>query len=564
MDVPVYWSSISAQPKALNLLAGYNSGYAYGINNNGNIVGSCTKNNKSIPVYWDSISAQPKALSLRLGTTLYSDGSAYGLNNNGIIVGSFISGVKRIPVYWPSFSAQPQLLSTNNPAIECFNTNENGLKTHGITDNNFIVGSSICDSSPGGAVYWSTLTADPKLFPTSFAPNTFNVTNNGLDEYIINGMSNPTLTIKKGQTYTFNIDALGHPFWIKTDTSTGTGNAYNTGVTNNGTANGTITFVVSTDAPDTLYYNCQYHSSMAGTINVTHGNNLYQAYGVNNNGATVGNYLIEQGDAFLIKPVYWSSYTVVEQDLPYTNAFNQWFANGINNTNVIVGRSSNSGLGKSSPVYWSSLSATPQFLSSILGVFTSDDAVAIGINDNGVIVGYLTAITALSNICFPAGTPVRTDQGTVPINQLDPAKHTINRAPIQHITQTRTLDKYLISFPPGSIRPHLPSQHTVMTKDHQIEFNGCMVPAHRFLTYSKDIKKVTYTGETLYNVLLATPGKMIVNDLVCETLHPENIIAKLYTQTYTDEERTDLVMQLNESLTTRNLDMYKNTVKQLK
>ncbi len=461
MNVPVYWSSISAQPKALNLLAGYNRGFAQGINNNGNIVGSCDKNDNSIPVYWASISAQPKALSLRLGTTLYSAGIAYGLNNNGIIVGTFTSGLNIIPVYWPSFSAQPQLLSTNNPDIRCDNTSYIQISAKSITADNFIVGYYYCDGANNVGIYWSDLTTNPQLFP---------------------------------------------------------GN----------------TVIPSSSS---------------------------SANGINDLKLIVGN---REGDDTVSIPTYFLNPTSTVQDLPYTNAFDTWSANGINNTNVIVGSSYNSDLAKNSPVYWSSLSATPQFLSSILGVFTSDNAVAQGINDNGVIVGYLTAITALSNICFPAGTPVRTDQGTVPINQLDPAKHTINRAPIQHITQTRTLDKYLISFPPGSIRPHLPSQHTVMTKDHQIEFNGCMVPAQRFLTYSKDIKKVTYTGETLYNVLLATPGKMIVNDLVCETLHPENIIAKLYTQTYTDEERTDLVMQLNESLTTRNLDMYKNTVKQLK
>ena len=73
----------------------------------------------------------------------------------------------------------------------------------------------------------------------------------------------------EGQTYTFNISAIGHPFWIKTVNSTGTGNAYNDGVTNNGTDNGTITFIVPYTSPSTLYYNCQFHSSMEGTINVT-------------------------------------------------------------------------------------------------------------------------------------------------------------------------------------------------------------------------------------------------------------------------------------------------------
>ena len=97
---------------------------------------------------------------------------------------------------------------------------------------------------------------------------TFNVINSGSGAYIIDGYPNPTLSITEGQTYTFNITASGHPFWIKTVSSTGTGNQYNDGVTNNGTDNGTITFVVPYNAPSILYYNCQYHIAMAGTINV--------------------------------------------------------------------------------------------------------------------------------------------------------------------------------------------------------------------------------------------------------------------------------------------------------
>ncbi len=98
---------------------------------------------------------------------------------------------------------------------------------------------------------------------------TFNVTNNGSGNYLINGISNPTLSLTKGVKYTFNINATGHPFLIKTISGIGTSNQYNSGVTNNGTSNGVITFVVPHNAPSTLYYNCQFHISMAGQINVT-------------------------------------------------------------------------------------------------------------------------------------------------------------------------------------------------------------------------------------------------------------------------------------------------------
>jgi hypothetical protein len=96
----------------------------------------------------------------------------------------------------------------------------------------------------------------------------FQVTNAGSGAYNLNGLSNTTLTLVRGQTYFFTVNANGHPFWIKTTASTGTGDQYNTGITNNGTQLGGITFTVDAAAPNTLYYICQFHSPMQGIINI--------------------------------------------------------------------------------------------------------------------------------------------------------------------------------------------------------------------------------------------------------------------------------------------------------
>ena len=101
---------------------------------------------------------------------------------------------------------------------------------------------------------------------------TFSVTNSGSGAYVINGSSNPTLTVIRGLRYILDINASGHPFWIQTVSGGySSGNIYSTGVTNNGPAVGTIIFEVPFNAPNTLYYVCQFHSSMQGTINVTDG-----------------------------------------------------------------------------------------------------------------------------------------------------------------------------------------------------------------------------------------------------------------------------------------------------
>jgi hypothetical protein len=107
--------------------------------------------------------------------------------------------------------------------------------------------------------------------PLDIGITNYEVGNTSTTSYRLNGYANPEITVIRGQTYTFDVNASGHPFWIKTAATTGTGDAYNTGVTNNGDDVGTITWTVDIDAPNTLYYICQNHSAMGGTITVVDG-----------------------------------------------------------------------------------------------------------------------------------------------------------------------------------------------------------------------------------------------------------------------------------------------------
>ena len=100
--------------------------------------------------------------------------------------------------------------------------------------------------------------------------------------------NDPTLTLVRGKTYEFDVTAGGHPFWIKTIQGAGSSNQYNEGITNNGVSNGKLTFTVSDDAPSTLYYNCQFHGSMTGVINIVDNNNgnIISSTSSNNTGST--------------------------------------------------------------------------------------------------------------------------------------------------------------------------------------------------------------------------------------------------------------------------------------
>jgi len=81
--------------------------------------------------------------------------------------------------------------------------------------------------------------------------------------------NDPTLYLKRGEVYEFiNNSGGSHPFQIRVSNG---GAAYNNGVTNNGSASGTIRFEVPYNAPDTLYYQCTNHSAMGGDIIILSG-----------------------------------------------------------------------------------------------------------------------------------------------------------------------------------------------------------------------------------------------------------------------------------------------------
>ena len=80
--------------------------------------------------------------------------------------------------------------------------------------------------------------------------------------------NNVTVIVNVGDTLNFVVNASGHPFFIKTSATTGTGNQVSTpAATNNGTQSGTVSWTPNTAG--TYYYICQYHGSMVGTINVS-------------------------------------------------------------------------------------------------------------------------------------------------------------------------------------------------------------------------------------------------------------------------------------------------------
>ncbi len=154
----------------------------------------------------------------------------------------------------------------------------------------------------------------------------------------------------------------------------------------------------------------------------------------------------------------------------------------------------------------------------------------------------------LSDICFPSGTPITTDQGIIAIEKINPKIHTISNKKIIGIPKTKITNDFLVCIEKHALGNDLPSQKTLITKDHRIFYNGKMRRSVELIGLSENIYKVKYNGETLYNVLMEKHDTMLVNNLVCETLNPVNSVAKLYNkiQKCSPEEQERLINEYNE------------------
>jgi Hint domain len=207
--------------------------------------------------------------------------------------------------------------------------------------------------------------------------------------------------------------------------------------------------------------------------------------------------------------------------------------------------------------------------------FTNESAIKSAFNYSGSsandIVPYAYSVTndvsltyaAISNVCFQEKTLIKTDQGIVQIDKLDPEINTINNKKILAVTRTISLDKYLVCFEKDSLGKNYPKKSTVVTKQHKILYRGKLIEAENFIGHFVGVKKVKYTGEVLYNILMEKHELISVNNLVCETLHPQNIVAKLYSKFIGDKYRDSIIEMMNECILKNNYTAYKKIVNRL-
>lgn len=149
--------------------------------------------------------------------------------------------------------------------------------------------------------------------------------------------------------------------------------------------------------------------------------------------------------------------------------------------------------------------------------------------DGDVSITYTrTPLFNASNICFVEDTLIKVDQGIVPIQHIDVNRHTIKRKKIIAITRSISNDTHLVKFEKHSLFRNCPNNVTIMSQHHKIMWNDKLIYAANFLPKYEGVTRIPYKKEILYNILMEEYETVNVNNMVCETLHPTNPVAKLY------------------------------------
>ena len=163
--------------------------------------------------------------------------------------------------YYGGFDHELLFIDTNGNTRIAGNLNVSGISTLGTVK----VSSGIVTATSGVVTYYGDTSNAVDGRWTLGADGTSNYTFTGIG--FTETTSDPVLYLTRGRVYEFvNNSGGSHPFQIRVGNG---GAAYSNGVTNNGSASGTIRFEVPFSAPNTLYYQCTNHSGMGATIFVT-------------------------------------------------------------------------------------------------------------------------------------------------------------------------------------------------------------------------------------------------------------------------------------------------------
>lgn len=190
------------------------------------------------------------------------------------------------------------------------------------------------------------------------------------------------------------------------------------------------------------------------------------------------------------------------------------------------------------------------------GNYTDQDLTLLAVNSNGEVTDIDGTINSFT--CFAAGSIVETDQGNIKIENINKNNHTINGNKIIAITKTKLIGKEIVTIEKDALAENIPLQKTFVSPTHMILYNNDMKQA-KWIAENNNINGAyfsPYNNETLYNILMEEYGLMKVNNMITETLHPNNLIAKIYTQ-YNICERNEIINKFNKSINKKGYEITK-------
>jgi len=179
------------------------------------------------------------------------------------------------------------------------------------------------------------------------------------------------------------------------------------------------------------------------------------------------------------------------------------------------------------------------------GPYTSSDLTLTAVDSRGEITDPDGDVIAFT--CFAAGSIVETDQGNIAIERINKNKHTINGKKIVSLTKNVLGGNEIVNIKKNGLGENKPSQETLVSPNHLISYQGEMKEAKWIAENVEGASLVPYKNQILYNIVMEQYDEMKVNNMVTETLHPDNIVAKIYKN---DNflERRKLIKEFNESV----------------
>ena len=198
----------------------------------------------------------------------------------------------------------------------------------------------------------------------------------------------------------------------------------------------------------------------------------------------------------------------------------------------------------------------------------ASDTIFVDILEGSIIIDVYVMTTAAVNsniqICFPKGTPVTTNQGEMSIEDIIPGVHTIRGRKITAITCTQSNTSDIVLIKKHALGKNVPCASTQISNHHRVFYKGKMVKASDLVNMCEGVIKTPYNGETLYNVVMRKHDKMMVNNLICETLHPDNVMARICAGDYTHREKVELCNMLKRIGKTNDYNAYNKFYASLK